>query len=190
MTCIVVDKTIYHAKPHSICFLPQYQRNEIFVLTIEHTDSDLKVHALHYANDIFVHLCRVFRHWLRTAVTWRKLYICTELVCLHFPNLFWTMTDVPIKRKPIYAYYLLLADLSSPIVKRKLIIIGSHVTVGAPRKRGMFGGVGQNVWDCCKCFLLSLHRLPLLLIFRTLSQFLFLRVSFFFALPPSFAPFA
>ena len=30
---IVVDKTIYHAKPHSIYFLPQYQRNEIFVLT-------------------------------------------------------------------------------------------------------------------------------------------------------------
>ena len=26
MTRIVVDKTIYHAKPHSICFLPQYQR--------------------------------------------------------------------------------------------------------------------------------------------------------------------
>ena len=35
MTRIVVDKTIYHAKPHSICFLPQYQRNEIFVLTID-----------------------------------------------------------------------------------------------------------------------------------------------------------
>ena len=50
MTRIVVDKTIYHAKPHLICFLPQYQRNEIFVLTIEHNDSDLKVHALHYAN--------------------------------------------------------------------------------------------------------------------------------------------
>ena len=43
MTCIVVDKIIHHAKPHSICFLPQYQRNEIFVLTIEKTDSDLKV---------------------------------------------------------------------------------------------------------------------------------------------------
>ena len=45
MTRIVVDKTIHHAKPHSICFLPQYQRNEIFVLTTENTDSDLKVHA-------------------------------------------------------------------------------------------------------------------------------------------------
>ena len=27
MTRIVVDKTIHHAKPHSICFLPHYQRN-------------------------------------------------------------------------------------------------------------------------------------------------------------------
>ena len=26
MTRIVVDKSAYHAKPHSICFLPQYQR--------------------------------------------------------------------------------------------------------------------------------------------------------------------
>ena len=52
MTRIVVDKTIYHAKPHSICFLPQYQRNGTFVLTIEHTDSDLKVHVLHYANEL------------------------------------------------------------------------------------------------------------------------------------------
>ena len=32
-------------------------------------------------------------------------------------------------------------------VKRKLIIIGSHVTVGASRERSMFGGVRQNVWD-------------------------------------------
>ena len=28
MTRIVVDETIYHAKPHSICFLPQYQRQK------------------------------------------------------------------------------------------------------------------------------------------------------------------
>ena len=63
MTLIVVDKTIYHAKPHSICFLPQYQRNEIFVLTIEHTDSDLKVHALHYANELLVRL-RLFQKLL------------------------------------------------------------------------------------------------------------------------------
>ena len=64
MTRIVVDKTIYHAEPHSICFLPQYQRNGTFVLTIEHTDSDLKVHALHYANELLVRV-RLFQKKLK-----------------------------------------------------------------------------------------------------------------------------
>ena len=71
MTRIVVDKTIYHAKPHSICFLPQYQRNEIFVLTIEHTDSDLKVHALHYANELLV-CVRLFQKLLQTRLLCRN----------------------------------------------------------------------------------------------------------------------
>ena len=71
MTRIVVDKTIYHAKPHSICFLPQYQRNEIFVLTIENTDSDLKVHALHYANELLV----------RVRLLQTKKLLQTRLIC-------------------------------------------------------------------------------------------------------------
>ena len=69
MTCIVVDKTIQHAKPHSICFLPQYQRNEIFVLTIENTDSDLKVHALHYANELLVRVRNFFQKLLQTRLS-------------------------------------------------------------------------------------------------------------------------
>ena len=68
MTCIVFDKTIHHAKPHSICFLPQYQRNEIFVLTIENTDSDLKVHALHYANELLVRVRLFFQKPLQTRL--------------------------------------------------------------------------------------------------------------------------
>ena len=64
MTRIVVDKTIYHAKPHSICFLPQYQRNEI-------SDSDLKVHALHYANKLLVRV-RLFQKLLQTRVICRN----------------------------------------------------------------------------------------------------------------------
>ena len=71
MTRIVVNKTIYHAKPHSICFLPQYQRNEIFVLTIEHTDSDLKVHALHYANELLV-CVSLFQKLLQTRLICRN----------------------------------------------------------------------------------------------------------------------
>ena len=72
MTRIVVDKTTHHAKPHSICFLPQYQRNEIFVLTIENTDSDLKVHALHYANELLVRVRLFFQKLLHTRLICRN----------------------------------------------------------------------------------------------------------------------
>ena len=53
MTRIVVDKSTDHAKPHSICFLPGTSKitKYIFVLTTENTDSDLKLHALHYAKE-------------------------------------------------------------------------------------------------------------------------------------------
>ena len=52
-------------------FLPQYQRNEIFVLTIERTDSDLKVHALHYANELLVRF-RLFQKLLQTRIIFRN----------------------------------------------------------------------------------------------------------------------
>ena len=53
MTHIVVDKSTGYAKPPSICFFTSISKitKYIFVLTTENTDSDLKVHALHYAND-------------------------------------------------------------------------------------------------------------------------------------------
>ena len=54
------------------CFLPQYQRNEIFVLTIENTDSDLKVHALHYANELLVRVRLSFQKLFQTRSTCRS----------------------------------------------------------------------------------------------------------------------
>ena len=48
-----------------------------------------------------------------------------------------------IKRKRVYGHYLLLVDSCWALVKiiyRTLMISGSHVTVGAPRECGMFGG--------------------------------------------------
>ena len=60
----------------------------------------------------------------------------------------------------------------------KVIIIGSHVRVGAPRKRGMFGGFGKMSGIDCRRFLRSPHPLPLLLIFCIRSQFRSLRVRF------------
>ena len=48
----------YHAKPHSFCFYDNIKDNERNLcqdlLTIENTDSDLKVHALHYAYELLV----------------------------------------------------------------------------------------------------------------------------------------
>ena len=35
MTNIVVDKSADNAKPHSLCFLPQYQRQRKFIMVIE-----------------------------------------------------------------------------------------------------------------------------------------------------------
>ena len=65
------QNVVDYAKPHSICFLPQYQRNEIFVLTIEQTDSDLKVHALHYPNELLVRV-RPFQKLLQTRLICRN----------------------------------------------------------------------------------------------------------------------
>ena len=51
-----VEFHLYHAKPHLICFYHNIKDNERNLcqdlLTIENTDSDLKVHALHYANEL------------------------------------------------------------------------------------------------------------------------------------------
>ena len=72
MTRIVVDKTIHHAKTHSICFLPQYQRKENFVLITENTDSDLKVHTLHYANELLVRVILFVQKLLQTRLICRN----------------------------------------------------------------------------------------------------------------------
>ena len=52
-----------HVKRHSICFLPQYQD----LLTTENTDSDLKVHALLYANELLVRLRLPFKTFCKLA---------------------------------------------------------------------------------------------------------------------------
>ena len=67
----------YHAKPDSICFfLPNIQDNERNLcqdlLTIENTNSDLKVHALHYANELLVRVRLSCQNLLQTRSTWRN----------------------------------------------------------------------------------------------------------------------
>jgi len=59
-----------------ICFLPQYQRQqkkiEQDLLTIENTVSDLKVHALHYANELLVCVRLSFQKLLKIDSTCRN----------------------------------------------------------------------------------------------------------------------
>ena len=47
------------------------QQNEIFVLTIKHTYSDLKVHVLHYANELLVRVW-IFQNLLQTRLICRN----------------------------------------------------------------------------------------------------------------------
>ena len=67
-----------HAKPHSICFffyhiIKDNERNLCQdLLTIENTDSDLKVHALHYANELLVRVRLSFQILLQNRSTYRN----------------------------------------------------------------------------------------------------------------------
>ena len=60
-----------HDKPHSICFHHKIKDNERHhcqdLLTIENTDSDLKVHGLHYANELLVRVRLSFPKFCKIA---------------------------------------------------------------------------------------------------------------------------
>ena len=67
-----------HAKPHSICsffyhIIKDNERNLCQdLLTIENTDPDLKVHALHYANELLVRVRLSFQKLLQNRSTYRN----------------------------------------------------------------------------------------------------------------------
>ena len=65
-----------HANPHSICFFITVSKitKEIFanLLTVENTDSDSKVHALHYANELLVRVRLSFQKLLQNRSTYRN----------------------------------------------------------------------------------------------------------------------
>ena len=70
-----------YAKPHSACLLyNNIKGNERNLcedlLTIENTDSDLKVHALHYANELLVRVRLSFQKLLQNRSTYRNNTKC------------------------------------------------------------------------------------------------------------------
>ena len=70
MTRIVVDKSTDHTNHIRFVFYHKIKDNEIFVLTTENTDSDLKVHVWHYGNELL----------LRVGLSVKKL-LQTRLIC-------------------------------------------------------------------------------------------------------------
>ena len=71
MTRTVVDKSTHHAKPHSIVFYHIIKDNKIN-LCQDFTDSDLKVHALYYANELLVRVRLSCQKLLQTRSTCRN----------------------------------------------------------------------------------------------------------------------
>ena len=72
-----VEFHLHHAKPHSTCFFYHHikdsERNLCQdMLTIENTDSDLKVNALHYANELLVRVRLSFQKLLQNRSTYRN----------------------------------------------------------------------------------------------------------------------
>ena len=66
-----------HANPHPICFFYHNNKdNETNLcqdlLTIENNDSDLEVHALHYANELLVRVRLSFQKLLQNRSTYRN----------------------------------------------------------------------------------------------------------------------
>ena len=67
-----------HAKPHSICFFITIskitkERNLCqYLLTTENTDSDLKVHALHYANELLIRVRLSFQKLSQNRSTYKN----------------------------------------------------------------------------------------------------------------------
>ena len=67
-----------HAKPHSICFFFYHIIKDTErglcqdLLTIENTNSDLKVHALYYANELLVRVRLSFQTLLQNRSTYRN----------------------------------------------------------------------------------------------------------------------
>ena len=71
-------RCIDHAKPLSVCFYHNIKDNERNLcqdlLTIENTNSDLKVHALHYASELLVRIRLSFQKTLANSLNMQKQY--------------------------------------------------------------------------------------------------------------------
>ena len=72
VVCTLIDNDTRHSGQNFVdsrgAATISKKRNEVFVLTIENTDSDLKVPALHYANELLVRVKLSFQKPLQTRL--------------------------------------------------------------------------------------------------------------------------
>ena len=106
-----------HAKPHSICFFTTISKitketKEIFVKICWqlNTNLDLKVHALHYANELLVRVRLSIQKLLQTRSTWRnntkKMYKSTDHDKPHFhSSVFMFFTTISTSKKMCFFFF-------------------------------------------------------------------------------------
>ena len=79
------------------------------LLTIENTNSDLKVHAMHYANELIVRVRLSFQKLLQTRSTWRnntkKMFKSTDHYKPHFHSyVFMFFTSISTSKKTCFFF--------------------------------------------------------------------------------------
>ena len=103
-----------------------------------------------------------------TAITWSHIISSACFFCLGKENAY---IRALFTFSGLYQAHI---GCLSKVIYWKLIIIGSHVTVGTPRERSRsvvcLGAFGKMSGSGCRCFLPLPHHLPRLL-FRNRSQF-------------------
>ena len=97
-----------HAKLHSICFF-YHNINESLSRFVD--NSDLKVHALHYANELLVRVRLFFQKLLQTRSTWRnntdeKMFKSTDHDKPHFHSyVFMFFTTISTSKEMFFFFF-------------------------------------------------------------------------------------
>ena len=111
-TRVVIDKSTDYAKPHSICFffttilkITKEILVKICWQSIENTNSDFKVHALHCANELLVRVRLSCQKLFQTRPTCRNLtFLCLGISIISWVIFTWQYS--PRLRRIIVNYYI------------------------------------------------------------------------------------
>ena len=136
----------YHAKPHTICFFFFYhnikdnERNLCQDLsTIKNTDSHLKVHALHYANEPLARIRISFQNLLQNRSTYRNN---TKKTCLAKEQWRVLVVDKSTDRDKPYLDFYAIMFLMTISTSKKIFSFRVRAEKGIARHIDASGVVG------------------------------------------------